>query len=292
MPWLKYVGHQGYKHLKEGNKIMKELAADVMADMQANGLKDGLGPGFINAADSLDLPDSVKASVLWNDFFIGGAIPLPPAIYAMYMILASHPDVQQQIRSETSSWFRRVDDAVTAKECHCSHYTRAAVWELLRYISPVPMTLREAAEDTTLGGTSVPKGTQVFVNFYCPHHNEVKWEDPWKYKPERFLTESRKLVAVDDPKWKNLKPFGAGKKMCLGWTLVIDILMVFTAWIVQNYQVQCVEGKEVPTDVREWPDYGLGFLPKRSELKFVPIERRFYYSKVQSVKTESSKAKV
>ena len=49
-------------------------------------------------------------------------------------------------------------------------------------------------QDTSINGYHLPKGTSVNVNFYGMHHDEDFWDEPFAFKPERFIDEEGKLV--------------------------------------------------------------------------------------------------
>lgn len=72
-------------------------------------------------------------------------------------------------------------------------YARAVALESLR-LHPVaePLVGRIALEDTTLGGYSVPKGTQVQVSPRILQRRPEYWEQPGEFQPERWLKDPHK----------------------------------------------------------------------------------------------------
>ena len=62
-------------------------------------------------------------------------------------------------------------------------------------------------EDMTLNGYYVPKGSYILVNLWFILHDPRYFEEPLKFKPERFFIENGRVV-------KNLEgflPFSIGK---------------------------------------------------------------------------------
>src|SRR5205823_9037022 len=80
-----------------------------------------------------------------------------------------------------------------------------AVEELLRYYSPVRMTVRTALADTTLDGESVRAGDQVFVMLDAANHDPAVFESPDTLNVTR---DAHRHVT-----------FGAGAHHCLGAAL-------------------------------------------------------------------------
>jgi cytochrome P450 len=80
------------------------------------------------------------------------------------------------------------------------------VCEALRTFTGHSFTLpHRALKDTTLFGYFIPKNATVAINLHGLHMNEELWEDPWSFKPERFLGPDGKL---DVPEY--FAPFGFG----------------------------------------------------------------------------------
>lgn len=47
---------------------------------------------------------------------------------------------------------------------------------------------REAMEDVTIGGISIPKHTLVSVPIWAIHHDPDLWPSPETFDPDRWLT--------------------------------------------------------------------------------------------------------
>lgn len=82
----------------------------------------------------------------------------------------------------------------------------SAVWEVLRYDSPVQMNVRFALVDDTLFGEPVPRGTAVMILQGAGNHDPAAYESPERFDVGRFVPDG-----VPAP-----LSFGWGAHHCLG----------------------------------------------------------------------------
>ena len=87
-------------------------------------------------------------------------------------------------------------------------YLMATIWEALRYMSHMPYALRHwVAKNYSFKRYSMPKHAIVFPNiWYIPHDSKI-WNDPWEFKPERFLDSEGNLQPPDHKLMQNALPF-------------------------------------------------------------------------------------
>lgn len=115
-----------------------------------------------------------------------------------------HSDVQQKVQAELdlqvpAGSVPRPSDRLKLP------YTEAVLAEVHRFCSFVPFGVMHAAkEDTVLQTYDIPKGTWILPNIYFIHHDERHWEDPFVFKPERFLS-------AECPSSENFLPFSIGE---------------------------------------------------------------------------------
>ena len=64
--------------------------------------------------------------------------------------------------------------------------------------------------DITIGGYHIPKGTLVGLNLPKVLSDEREWQEPEKFKPERFLDHDGKFVGWN--KLHGFMPFGIGRR--------------------------------------------------------------------------------
>ncbi|KAI1134365.1 cytochrome P450 [Hypoxylon sp. FL0543] len=114
--------------------------------------------------------------------------------WAIYM-LCKNPEVQARLRAEIREKLPPIDSdrEVTSQEIDQMPYLNAVCSEVLRYYAPVPLTLREAAVDTSIQGHYVPKGTSVVLSPWATNLDETLWgPDAHEFKPERWVPKGPK----------------------------------------------------------------------------------------------------
>ena len=71
----------------------------------------------------------------------------------------------------------------------------------------VPLSVpHSTTEDAELLGYKIPQGTVVFAMLYSVSYDTKYWEEPEKFRPERFLDETGKVI-----KREAHIPFSTGK---------------------------------------------------------------------------------
>ena len=71
-------------------------------------------------------------------------------------------------------------------------YKRSIVINLLVFAF-FSMTRICTKTSTFSDGSTIPKGTQVFLPFKALHHDPKYWEDPEKFNPDRLVTAPKKF---------------------------------------------------------------------------------------------------
>uniref|UniRef100_A0A2L2Y1J5 Cytochrome P450 18a1 n=1 Tax=Parasteatoda tepidariorum TaxID=114398 RepID=A0A2L2Y1J5_PARTP len=200
---------------------------------------------------------------LARGFFGAGSTTIRVSVDWMCLVMAGFPEVQKKIQMEIDDVIGR-DRFPTYKDHLQMPYTEAAICELMRWKTIIPLNLmRSTLEDTELKGYFIPKDSHVLAVLYVPDHDETLWgKDVHDYKPERFLSkDGKKLI-----KPEYFIPFSTGKRSCPGKPLAeVELFLYFTA-ILQKYKISMPPGKK--------PDFdgilGIGLEPKKQGLKIEP----------------------
>ena len=79
-------------------------------------------------------------------------------------------------------------------------------------------------------------GTAVMINIWSIHHNSSHYENPFEFKPTRFLDADGQLLPAS--KLRHFIPFSAGPRECLGQTLGRTELFLFLANLLYNYRFE------------------------------------------------------
>ncbi|PSR99430.1 cytochrome P450 [Coniella lustricola] len=111
--------------------------------------------------------------------------------WAIYL-LCRYPEIQTRLRQEVRERLPSIDDAsatITSMDIDRMPYLNAVCSEVLRYFSPVPMTLREAAVETSIQGVKVPKGTRIILAASGTNRDPALWgSDSNQFNPDRWLS--------------------------------------------------------------------------------------------------------
>lgn len=111
-----------------------------------------------------------------------------------------------------------------------------------------------------VAGYKIEKGSLLFLNNYDLSMSNELWDEPEKFKPERFLKDG-KLV-----KPEHFLPFGGGRRSCLGYRMVQLIGFGFLGGFLQNFSI-------VPTE-KETYKVPIGSLAlKKDTFKFKFVSR-------------------
>jgi cytochrome P450 len=86
----------------------------------------------------------------------------------------------------------------------------------------------------TLGGYTVPGGTDVFISPYFIHRHPEFWQDAEAFRPERFEGGDQ------DRKRLTYLPFSAGAHHCIGETLAIYEGLLHLSKTCRKYRLRHV----------------------------------------------------
>lgn len=117
-----------------------------------------------------------------------------------------------------------------------SIYALALIHETMRYFTVLPLSLpRETTKKIAFNGMIIPKGTILLMNAFAADHDESVFEEPYKFKPERWIDENGQLVSN-----RILRHFGfgAGSRQCLGIALAVKEFYVLLCRTVLVFHIK------------------------------------------------------
>jgi cytochrome P450 len=126
-------------------------------------------------------------------------------------------------------------DAISGKtigESTGNEYLKATIYEGMRLFPAAWMTERAATEDDAFGEFSWPAGTTFILFFFGLHRDEHHWEDPLKFKPQRFIDNVKAARSA------HFMPFGAGPRMCVGNNFAMLEMSIFLHAFLNNFHIQ------------------------------------------------------
>jgi len=115
-------------------------------------------------------------------------------------------------------------------------YLDAVIEESLRVRPVVPFTGRELREPATLGGYDHEPGAVVMAGIYLAHTRDDVYRDPYAFRPERFLGESR-------PETYSWIPFGGGTRRCIGAAFAQMEMRIAIETIVRSVELRAASAE-------------------------------------------------
>jgi cytochrome P450 len=115
-------------------------------------------------------------------------------------------------------------------------YLTATIQETLRRRPVLPNTApRLVKQPIEVGGWHYEPGVCLVANSYLVHHDPEIYEDPYSFRPERFLDQA--------PGTYTWIPFGGGRRRCLGASFAMLEMKVVLRAVLGAYSVAPVDGR-------------------------------------------------
>lgn len=176
----------------------------------------------------------IHIKALFRDIIVAGTDTTWTTIeWAMSEIL-QNPEVMKRAQEELDQVVgmnRIVEETDLSK----FRYLDATVKEVLRLHPAVPLLLpRRPSQSCTISGYMIPKGAKVLTNVWAIHRDPEAWDNPLKFMPERFLSDTHKWdYNGNDYRYF---PFGSGRRMCAGVPIAEKMLMYVLATLLHSFE--------------------------------------------------------
>jgi len=168
--------------------------------------------------------------------------------------LLRHPEKMKKVNAELAEKLGS-KDFVTESDLSELPYLHAVVKETLRLHPAVPLIPREVvADDMSLGGFHVPKGTGVIVNLWAIGRDESAWPRAEEFIPERFLAGQEVHSSMVKEAYR---PFGAGRRVCPGMEYTARSVPLLLASILHRNEWRLPDGDGIGSEGMDLHDrYG------------------------------------
>lgn len=193
------------------------------------------------------------------------------------MHLAANPDAQKKAHAELSAV---VGDnrSPTFDDEQSLPYIRAIGKETLRMR---PLTLfgapHQNTTDMTYKNYFIPSGTVLSVSYNVFHYDPDRYEEPFKFRPDRYLNHPEKsgvYVNAADPYERDHFAFGNGRRACPGVHLAENSLYITLAKILWAFEIRPPlgpDGKEEAIDISDDAFQSGGTVaPNKFRARFIP----------------------
>ncbi|KAI1430543.1 cytochrome P450 [Xylaria sp. CBS 124048] len=125
-------------------------------------------------------------------------------------------------------------------------YMIACLQEGLRIFPPLPLGMLRIVPDgppVQIAGVTIPAKTHVSVPQLAAFHSERNFHRPLEFLPERWLAES--ITNSSSPFYNDRreihKPFGVGRRDCIGQNLAMHEMRVILAKVLWNFDMRLDE---------------------------------------------------
>ncbi|XP_019155274.1 PREDICTED: cytochrome P450 CYP82D47-like [Ipomoea nil] len=264
LPWLRWLDIGGHE------KAMKETAKEMDTIMESwlqehkrkrnitkpkeeleeeEDFMDGLLSSFEDDKDNIpkdfDADTIVKATCMVVMAATTDTITIT-LIWALSLVLDNY-DVLDKIRAEIETHVGR-ERNVNLSDLSNLTYLQAVIKETLRLYPLGPLLLpHESIDDCMVNGYCIPKGTPVLVNISKAHRDSDFWSDPNVFRPERFMSEHKKVDVRGNH--FELIPFGSGRRICPGISLALRVLELALANLIHSFDLKRISNE--PIDMTE-----------------------------------------
>ncbi|KAJ4848863.1 hypothetical protein Tsubulata_036347 [Turnera subulata] len=185
--------------------------------------------------------------------------------WAMSLLL-NNPEILKKAQEEIDDVVGH-DRLITESDMGKIPYLHCIMKETMRMYPAGPLLVpHESSEEFWVSGYRIPRGTMLLVNMWGIHNDPKIWEEPTKFRPERF----EGFEGTKDG--FRYVPFGSGRRGCPGEGLAMRMVGLSLGSLLQCFEWKRV-GKEM-VDMTEGP--GLT-MPKARPLlaKCSPLTNHF-----------------
>nr|WPM94890.1 cytochrome p450 4725A3 [Polyphagotarsonemus latus] len=172
-------------------------------------------------------------------FFFAGLGTVSMTISNTLYCLATNQDWQKRLYEDLTKTY--TSNEITFENLNDSLLLDSVIKETLRIYPVLNRVSRVSEKKCMISDLQVDAGQIVGINVYCMHHNPELWNEPHKFKPDRFLAEGF-MSKVND----FYMPFGGGPRICLGMKLASAQIKYLLIKLVLNYEISTTSKTNVP----------------------------------------------
>ena len=208
--WMPRFHRRGVKkHARVIRALITELVEGRAREIAAGTAPDDLATKIMTTRDpqtgDLFTPAEMVDQVAI--FFLAGHETSASALAWALYLLATHPDLQDQVAAEGQAFLENPDFSNLSG----LKFTRDVFRETLRLYPSVPMMVRECKTSEQFRARQAKAGTQVVVSPWHLGRHSGMWDDPDEFDPNRYSSENgRKCLR------EAYLPFSAGPRVCTG----------------------------------------------------------------------------
>lgn len=205
-----------------------------ISDSPANDMLDLL----MKAQDTEGGNKKLTRDEVWDQilsFLIAGHETTALTMSWFFYLLAQNPEIQEKIAEECVKNNFQFENSLALSQYT---YLMATINETMRLYPSGWILARSAAEEATVGGFRVKKGSTVAVSPLITQRDPRWWSNPDEFIPERFL-EGHALFH-QAPK-NAFIPFSIGRRNCIGSRFALLEIAMFAIHFFKNNRVSTTQ---------------------------------------------------
>jgi cytochrome P450 len=217
--------------------------------------------------------------------YVAGHETTANALTWSIFLLHQHPDILSKLLEELDGNLKGSDPSL--ENLASLSLLDGVIKESLRLLPPAGIGVRITSQSCELGGYSIPKGTNVFFNQMITHRLPELYEEPDRFKPERWNSIKRSPYEY--------LPFSAGQHMCIGWNFATLEMKVVLAVLLQRFRFVMISGSKITPNIMMRPIYGIPMkiVPQDGKFSRVPVKGKInqyvdFPDKMDEIDFESS----
>ncbi|XP_058754507.1 trimethyltridecatetraene synthase-like [Vicia villosa] len=273
IPWIHFLDSQGYvKRMKILSKKFDGFMEHVLEEHieRMKSVKDYVAKDMVDVllqlAEDPDLEVKLErhgVKAFTQDLIAGGTESSAVTVEWAICELIRKPEIFKKATEELDRVIGK-DRWVEEKDMANLPYVYAIAKETMRLHPVAPMLVpREAREDCNIDGYDIPKGSLILVNTWTIARDSNVWDNPYEFMPERFHGKDIDVKGHDF----ELLPFGAGRRMCPGYSLGLKVIQSSLANLLHGFNWK-LSGDVRKEDLNMDEIFGLS-TPKKIPLEVV-----------------------
>jgi cytochrome P450 len=171
--------------------------------------------------------------------FAAGHETTANALTWTWFLLSQNPSVETKMHAEVDSIIGK-DRLPMASDFERLEYTNKVFTKSMRLYPPAWILVRQALQDTTVGGYFIPKGSGVVISQFVTHMDPRFFENANKFDPDRWTASMKEKL----PKFAYF-PFGGGPRSCVGEPFAWMEGVLLLATISRRWKLQHVKSHKV-----------------------------------------------
>lgn len=143
-------------------------------------------------------------------------------------LLEQHPKIMSDLLEELEGELRRAPPGMDQLER--LPLLDRVIKESLRLLPPVIYSTRKIKGSVRIGPYWMKRNSRVLYSHYMTHHLEELYPEPNRFNPDRWLSANPSPYAY--------LPFGAGPRMCIGYTFSMALMKIALAMVLQRFRLE------------------------------------------------------